>query len=305
MTANSLIENAIARRKYWVDEIEVVSGKFGDNAERIEQEISKEISKENTGVVVDHLRLCGVIPEKYQHDSSAEKLYSKYTDVLLTLAFRSMGMKSNIFTERADAADVEGFGKDFSLVADAKAMRLSRTAKNQKDFKVEAMDKWKYGREFAIVVAPLYQLPSKASQIYSQATTRNVCILSYSHLSVLVNFASQKSEKAAEKCLNEILVAVSEMNPTKDAQDYWRVLNRTILSADKTLAAMWHEEKIAAQLGLAYSKTEALTFLASERERISRLSHQEAIKQLLIANNIENREKVISGVQDNGLINLE
>ena len=89
MTANSLIENAIARRKYWVDEIEVVSGKFGDNAERIEQEISKEISKENVGVVVDHLRLCGVIPEKYQHDSSAEKLYSKYTDVLLTLAFRS------------------------------------------------------------------------------------------------------------------------------------------------------------------------------------------------------------------------
>ena len=95
------------------------------------------------------------------------------------------------------------------------------------------------------------------------------------------------------------------MNPTKDFQDYWRVLNRTILSADKTLAAMWHEEKIAAQLGLAYSKTEALTFLASERERISRLSHQDAIKQLLVANNIENREKVISGVQDNGLINLE
>jgi hypothetical protein len=305
MTTNSLIDNAIARRKYWVDEIELVSGKFGDNADRIEQEISKEIAKENIHVVVDHLRLCGVIPEKYLHDSSAEKLYSKYTDVLLTLAFRSLGMKSNIFTERADAADVEGFGKNFSLVADAKAMRLSRTAKNQKDFKVEAMDKWKYGREFAIVVAPLYQLPSKASQIYSQATTRNVCILSYSHLSVLVNFASQKSEKAAENCLKDILIAVSEMNPTKDAQEYWRVLNRTILSADKTLASMWRDEKIAAQLGLAYSKTEALTFLTSERERISRLSHQEAIKQLLVANNIENRAKVITGVQDNGLINLE
>ena len=28
----------------------------------------------------------------------------------------------------------------YSLVADAKAFRLSRTAKNQKDFKVQAMD---------------------------------------------------------------------------------------------------------------------------------------------------------------------
>ena len=137
------------------------------------------------------------------------------------------------------------------------------------------------------------------------ATIRYFSILSYNYLSVPLNFASQKSEKASEKCLQEILGVVGEMNPTKDFQDYWRVLNRTILSADKTLAAMWHEEKIAAQLGLAYSKTEALTFLASERERISRLSHQEAIKQLLVANNIENREKVISGVQGNGLINLE
>ena len=138
-----LIETAKARRKYWVDEIEAVSGEFGKNSERIEQEISLEIGRENNSVVVDHLRLCGVIPEKYAHDSSAEKLYSKYTDVLLTMAFRSLGMVSNIFTERADAADVEAFGDGFSLVADAKAMRLSRTAKNQKDFKVEAMAKWK------------------------------------------------------------------------------------------------------------------------------------------------------------------
>ena len=305
MTEKGLIEKAIQRRKYWIDEIEIVSGKFGDNADRIEEEISNEIAKEDSSVVVDHLRLCGVIPEKYQHDSSAEKLYSKYTDVLLTLAFRSMGMKSNIFTERADAADVEGFGKNFSLVADAKAMRLSRTAKNQKDFKIEAMDKWKYGREFAIVVAPLYQLPSKASQIYSQATTRNVCILSYSHLSVLVNYARHKGKSDAEKCLNQILISVSEMNPTKDAQDYWRVLNRTILKTDSSLSCMWQDEKIAAQLALSYSKSEALTHLSSERERISRLSQQEAIKQLLAAHNIENREKVISGVQDNGLINLE
>jgi type II restriction enzyme len=167
------------------------------------------------------------------------------------------------------------------------------------------MDKWKYGREFAIVVAPLYQLPSRASQIYHQATTRNVCILSYSHLSLLVNLSEQKSRKIAEKTLKDILTQVKHMNPTKDAQDYWRIINKTVLQNDSSTSQMWLAEKNAAQMALEYSKTEALTHLASERERISRLSHQEAIKQLLISNNISSREKVISAVQDNGLINLE
>ncbi len=74
----------------------------------------------------------------------------------------------------------------YSFVADAKVFRLSRTAKNQKDFKIQAMDNWKFGKPFAMVVCPLYQIPSKNSQIYQQASARNVCIFSYSHLAVLV-----------------------------------------------------------------------------------------------------------------------
>lgn len=302
---SSLIDAAKARRKYWVGEIEAVSGEFGKNSERIEREISAEIEGEDNLVVVDHLRLCGVIPEKYGHDSSAEKLYSKYTDVLLTMAFRSLGMKSNIFVERADAADVEAFGKDFSLVGDAKAMRLSRTAKNQKDFKVEAMAKWKYGKPYAIVVSPLYQLPAKQSQIYFQATTRDVCLLSYSHLAVLVSLSHEISPNAAEKALNEILKTVSDMNPSKDAQAYWQTINRTLINQHKVIKTLWQDEKVANHLAIEFSKTEALTYLAQERERISRLSHNEAIKQLIGANKIESRSKVISAVSDNGLISLQ
>lgn len=94
-----------------------------------------------------------------------------------------------MLTERADAADVESFAKEYSFVADAKVFRLSRTAKNQKDFKIQAMDFWKRGKPFAMVVCPLYQLPSRNSQIYQQACMRNVCILSYSHLAVLTRLA--------------------------------------------------------------------------------------------------------------------
>jgi hypothetical protein len=43
-----------------------------------------------------------------------------------------------------------------SAIADAKAFRLSRTAKNQKDFKIQAMDSWKRGKPFAMVVCPIY-----------------------------------------------------------------------------------------------------------------------------------------------------
>ena len=300
-----LIESAKARREYWVAEIEAVSGEFGKNSERIENEISAEIDREGSSVVVDHLRLCGAIPEKYSHDSSAEKLYSKYTDVLLTMAFRSLGMKSSIFTERADAADVEAFGSGFSLVADAKAMRLSRTAKNQKDFKVEAMAKWKYGKPYGIVVSPLYQLPSKQSQIYFQATTRDVCLLSYSHLAVLVALSEAESKEVAEVALQELLKSVGEMNPTKNSQDYWQTINRTLIAQSSAVKDLWAVEKVANQEAIEYAKTEALTFMAEERERISRLSHEEAIKQLIRARNIDNRVKVISSVSDNGLITLQ
>jgi type II restriction enzyme len=90
--------------------------------------------------LLDHLRLCGNIPESYAHDSSEEKLYSKYTDCLLSEIFKFIGLRSIILKERSDTADVEAFAKNYSFVADAKSFRLSRTAKNQKDFKIQAMD---------------------------------------------------------------------------------------------------------------------------------------------------------------------
>lgn len=133
---------AIQRREYWIEEIRKVSGNFSDNSERLENELSKEIEKEGVNSLIDHLRLSGDIPESYGHDTSEEKQYSKYTDALLSETYKSLGLKSLVLKERADAADVEAFAKNYSFVADAKAFRLSRTAKNQKDFKIQAMDGW-------------------------------------------------------------------------------------------------------------------------------------------------------------------
>src|ERR1022692_4165169 len=104
--------------------------------ERTEQ-LFDELNALDRDAVVLHIEYGGVIPEAYSHDSSEEKLFAKYCDFLLASALGLLGMKSNVIEERADAADVEASTGTYSIVGDAKAFRLSRTAKNQKDFKVE------------------------------------------------------------------------------------------------------------------------------------------------------------------------
>ena len=82
----ALSDGAIARRAYWIDEIVKISGHFGEDTSRIEAELKSEIQRDGVTALIDHLRLCGSIPEHYGHDTSEEKLYSKYTDALLASA---------------------------------------------------------------------------------------------------------------------------------------------------------------------------------------------------------------------------
>lgn len=252
--------------------------------------------------MLGHLRLCGAIPEKYSHDSSEEKLYSKYTDVVIQQAFSAIGCTGIVLRERADAADVECVCENFSFVADAKAFRLSRTAKNQKDFKIQAMDNWKRGKPFALVVCPFYQLPARTSQIYQQAAARSVCICTYTHLAVLVRYAALISQRSAVTRLHNILSAVEAMQPSKDATAYWQTVNRSLLTGGKGIASLWREEKIASTESIQHATEEALQFLAAERERIMRLSREEAIQEVIRGRNIDNRMRAVRAVADNGLL---
>ena len=241
-------KNAIDRRRYWIDEIVTLGDNFGSDSSRVEAELAQEIDEYGLPALLDHLRLCSAIPESYGHDTSEEKLYSKYTDALISAAYSYMGLKSVVLTERADAADVEAVCRDYSFVADAKVFRLSRTAKNQKDFKdfkVQAMDGWKRGKPFAMVVCPLYQLPSKNSQIYEQAAARNVCIFSYSHLAGLVQLVETEGQAKVLNLLHTVFKSVQAMNPSKDATSYWQGVNRSLLDYGGSVADLWKTEKMA------------------------------------------------------------
>lgn len=299
---NLITKAAVTKRAYWVDEIRKLSGDFGEDTGRLEKELADEIKKQGIQALLDHIRLCGDIPESYSHDSSEEKLYSKYTDSLLCESFKSIGLKSLVLTERADAADVEAFAKDYSFVADAKAFRLSRTAKNQKDFKVQAMDGWKRGKPYAMVVCPIYQLPTKSSQIYEQASVRNVCVFTYSHLAMLILFAQLESKAKAEEMLRAVFESIPALNPSKDAFSYWSAVNKTMLSYSKDVVDLWKAEKQAAVESIAIAKNEALMFLANERQKIMCMSHQEALLELVRVHKIESRIKIITSVSENNIL---
>jgi type II restriction enzyme len=290
------------RRKYWVSELAKLSGSFGDDSTKMIAELRAEIGKDGTEALLDHLRLCGEVPEHYGHDSSEEKLYSKYTDAIISESLTAIGLKSTVITARADAADVQARGGGYSLVADAKAFRLSRTAKNQKDFKVQAMDGWRNGLDYAVVVCPIYQLPNRTSQIYQQAIARNVCILSYSHLAALVSLAKRRGGATARQGLGSVLKSVSLLHPSKNAADYWLGINKALVAALKGDVDLWAAEKTASLAALGIAKDEALTYLRAERNRLLGLSHKQALEELIRAAGLDSRIAQVERIKHGKLL---
>lgn len=297
-----MMTGATERRAYWVAELAKLSGSFGDDSSKVIEELRAEIAVDGYAALLDHLHLCGAIPEQYGHDSSAEKLYAKYTDALISETLSAIGLRSMVINARGDSADVQARTDTYSLVADAKAFRLSRTAKNQKDFKVQAMDGWRTGLDYAVIVCPIYQLPTRTSQIYQQAIARNVCILSYSHLAALVGLAMRQGSQRAAAGLHEILKTVSLLHPSKNAVDYWTSINRALVSSLSPDTELWTAEKTASIESLAAAKNESLRYLRIERNRLLGLTHQQAIEELIRKAGLDSRIQYVERIEHGPLL---
>lgn len=167
---------------------------FRQATEKI-RHFADQIAFENFKEIVKQI---GTIPEIIEHDSTEEKLYSKASDIVLARCFRELGMASRALDERGDSADIiaeSKAGYNYSLVADAKCFRLSRTAKNQKDFKVSNLSDWRGAEnEYAVLVAPYFQYPQNSSQIYSKALENNVCLLTWEHISIMLEADIKETE---------------------------------------------------------------------------------------------------------------
>lgn len=134
-----------------------------------------------------HLQRVGVIPEKYQHDSSEEKLYSKYCDMVVLGFLDLNGLVGGLPQARGNRADVEVDCRGhYRMVADAKAFRKSRTAKNPKDYKIGELNIWRLNAkaDYACLVAS--QFPGNRSRIFREAVENEVCLLNFVHLDKLL-----------------------------------------------------------------------------------------------------------------------
>src|SRR5579863_1461634 len=127
-----------------------------DDFQTMSRGVQKALDTCTTDELVVLLEQTGIIPEEYAHDSTHEKLYAKMSDCVVAHLFKQLGLETQVVKERADSADVLGRSRfhNYSFAADAKVFRLSRTAKNQKDFKVNSMNEWKGDAEYAMIVCP-------------------------------------------------------------------------------------------------------------------------------------------------------
>ncbi|OQX52414.1 MAG: hypothetical protein B5M53_08500 [Candidatus Cloacimonas sp. 4484_209] len=249
------------------------------------------VSKLRENELLNHLLQAGVISERFHHDSTEEKLYAKYCDLLLSKTLTLLGIKSNVVEGRGNAPDVIGeIPQRYKIVGDAKAFRLSRTAKNQKDFKVEALNTWRKEAKasYAFLVGPLYQFPSTKSQIYHQAIRYNVTLMSYTHLYLVIQFKSHNHLD-----LEPLWKIGQNLTPTQDANIYWEAINTTICKLVGAQLKDWEEAYKKTQEILPEQAKIEISFWESEKQKIKNLSHEEAVNQLIKTLNIDRKIKVI------------
>ncbi|MCL2351146.1 MAG: HindIII family type II restriction endonuclease [Firmicutes bacterium] len=242
------------------------------------------------------LEQIGTIPESIEHDSTEEKLFAKASDAVLSRAFREIGLKSTILPERADAADVLAESNIFgyTMVADAKVFRMSRTAKNQKDFKVSALSGWRKDADYAVLCSPYFHYPRSQSQIYAQAIEYNVCLLSWENLIFMLKNGVKENIDLNLSFMWNYGERISHSIVFADKKrcflsDFKNVFLSTIGFSEKEYAASVNIHK---SIILQRSLTERIS-LENMRSTILCYSRDQAISELIKAKKIDEKIKQI------------
>jgi len=286
------VEESIMKRSEPISRVIELSGNsslsFPDKANQLEAALS-DCSVED---ILEHLDYAGVIPECFEHDSTEEKLYAKFCDALLARALTELGLRAEMIAERSGAADVRANAHAYQLVGDAKAFRLSRTAKNQKDFKVGALNEWRQGADYACLVAPLYQYPITNSQIYSQAIQYNVTLLSYTHMVFML-----RSQQVNQHSLVELWQVGQNLRTgqgiSQRASSYWSAILGVVLKITGKLGADWENAVEAAKVPLREQAREQIRYWEEEKKRLQALDQKSAVKQLIKALKIDTKIQVV------------
>lgn len=260
------------------------------------------LADEDIRIIVKEI---GTIPECIRASSSEEKLFSKSSDIILARCFRMLGLKSKSVAERADSADViaESLHHKYSLVADAKCFRMSRTAKNQKDFKVAALSNWRGGEnEYAVLVSPYFQYPKAESQIYKTALDNNVCLLAWEHISILLDYNISENENfSLETIWNSSSMLVRDSKISYENAKCCFLPRINFFVAKKMGISLSDFLKLLNEQKLVIVKRGSLELAYCENkiEEIKNYTYEQAISELIKETKLEEKISVINSYLSN------
>ena len=164
----------------------------------------------------------------------------------------------------SDEADVECV----TIITVLLAFRLSPHSLEYRDFKVRQCTLEAETMRWS--VCPVYQL------LWSNISTPDDVSV-YCDIYAFSSACTLPSTQS-DAC-REVFRTVEAMHPSKNANSYWQAVNRTFLDFDDVIGRIWQEETRFKRVYFV-SKKEALNAFA-ERERILRLSRDEAISEVL------------------------
>jgi len=235
------------------------------------------------------LREAGFIPEAYAHDSSEEKAYAKAMDVVVAETLRRFGYATEVSKARSDSADVTAsWGSspgDYRIVLDAKACRLSRTALNPKDYKIEALNTWKKGADSGCLVGPMALFPQDNSRLYVEAVRFDVTLLTFTHLEFLLTHRPK-----GDNPLKPLWELAHNLDPHKTTGSvYWRAASMATCRIAGTSEGLWEQaqqEYYARMLAVAEAQAR---YLWEERQRVPDLPRQELVALAIAAMGIDRK----------------
>ncbi|MGO9082570.1 MAG: HindIII family type II restriction endonuclease [Streptosporangiaceae bacterium] len=259
--------------------------------------IAEVINSVDSTTLVDLLTSAGAIPEAYDHDSSEEKLYAKAMDILVGDSFRRAGYSTIVNQERSGAADVTAVwtgesSSAHSLVIDAKAFRLSRTALNPKDYKIEALSTWRRDADYALLVGPVAGFPEGTSRLYAEALRYKVALLSYSHLAFMTEHAVHGSfDPRPIWESSEAITRDHGKSPT--AGEYWAAFDVIFQEALGVEPAHWHSTRQRYLMNLLKVAHSQVSYFEEVKNQIRNQSPDELVALAIDALKIDNKIEAI------------
>lgn len=250
------------------------------------QEIEKYINSIKKEEFIEIVKEIGVIPERIKASSSEEKLYSKASDIVLSRCFYELGLKSKALIGRGNCADVMSESTHgYTLVADAKTFRLSRTAKNQKDFKIATLSKWRgMENDFAILVAPYFQYPNSTSQIYSSSLSEKVCLLSWEHMLFLLKKNICEDEFMSLEQIWSAPIRIgrdSKIAYADRMNNLFPYINRMVCDRISVKTKEFLTQLEECKYNITSRSDDEIACLNNEIEEIGSLSKEQAVKELI------------------------